>query len=83
MPKLLLEWFFIGKANLVLDSTCTPELIRLECKGIMVREQELSGSSGVAGSPLTQTIQVQFLQQLVLSLPYRHTFLRCLCIFLF
>ena len=36
MPKLLLEWFFIGKANLMLDSACTPKLIRLKCKGIMV-----------------------------------------------
>ena len=84
MPKSLLERFFVAKANLMLDGACTPKLIRLKRKGIMIREQKLPGNSGIAGSPLTQAVQVQFLQQFVLSLLHRHMFLRCLRIlFLF
>ena len=56
MPKSLLEWFFVGKVNLMLDGTCTSELIRFEHKGIMIQEQKLPSHSGIPGSPLTQTI---------------------------
>ena len=56
MPKSLLEWFFISEANLVLDGTCTPKLIRLKCEGIMVQEQKLPSHGGIAGSPFTQTV---------------------------
>ena len=56
MPKLLLERFFIAKVNLMLDGTCTPKLIGLKCKGIMIQEQKLPGNSGIVGSPLSQSI---------------------------
>ena len=35
MSKMLFEWF-VTEADLVLDGAGTSELIRLECKGIMI-----------------------------------------------
>ena len=58
--KSLFEWFIITEVNLMLDGAGTSELIRLECKGIMIQEQKLPGDSSIAGSPLTQAIEINF-----------------------
>ena len=36
----------------------TSQLIRLECKGIMIRKQQFPGDSGITRSPLAQTIKI-------------------------
>ena len=55
---MLFEWFIVAEADLVLNGTGTSELIRLECKGIMIGEQKLPGDSSIVGSPLTQAIKI-------------------------
>ena len=61
--EMLLEWFVIVEVNLVFDGTGAPKLIRFECKGIMIREQEFPHYSSITGRPLTQAIEIQFLNQ--------------------
>ena len=55
---MLFEWFIVTKVDLMLNGVGTFQLIRLKCKGIMIGEQKLPSDSSIAGSPLTQAIEI-------------------------
>ena len=55
---MLFEWFIIAEMISCSDGAGTSELIRFKHKGVMIGEQKLLGNGSIAGSPLTQSIEI-------------------------
>ena len=70
VPKPLFEGLTIVDLDFVLNCTHATKFISIQCKDVMEGQDQLSCSSHIYWGPITQTIQVQLLEELFLLRGY-------------